>query len=178
MSGPDLTSLLSLRDWRALGEETGVRSELQEGVRIVTPRPAKRHIRAVHRLWNALESAAGEDYEVLGEIDIVIDAHTPATVRVPDLVVCAATAPDHLDAAHVLLAVEVISPGTRRIDRVMKRSEYADAGITHYWIVDLDGPRLSELTLTDGQYTGSEHIGEFTTTVPFAFDLDLRMLTR
>jgi Uma2 family endonuclease len=178
MSGPDLTSLLSLRDWRALGEETGVRSELQEGVRIVTPRPAKRHIRAVHRLWNALESAAGEDYEVLGEIDIVIDAHTPATVRVPDLVVCAATAPDHLDAAHVLLAVEVISPGTRRIDRVMKRSEYADAGITHYWIVDLDGPRLSELTLTDGQYTGGEHIGEFTTTVPFAFDLDLRMLTR
>ena len=78
----------------------------------------------------------------------------------------------------MLLAVEVISPGTRRIERVMKRSEYADAGITHYWIVDLDGPRLTELTLTDGQYTGSEHIGEFTTTVPFAFDLDLRMLTR
>lgn len=177
MSGPDLTSLLSLRDWRALGEETGVRSELQEGVRIVTPRPAKRHIRAVHRLWNALESAAGEDYEVLGEIDIVIDDHTPATVRVPDLVVCAATAPDNLDAAHVLLAVEVISPGTRRIDRVMKRSEYADAGIAHYWIIDLDGPRLTELALIDGEYTGREHIGEFTTAAPFTFQVNLHTLT-
>ena len=75
-------------------------------------------------------------HEVLGEIDIVIDAHTRPRCASPISWSAHHCSWDHLDAAHMLLAVEVIT-GNRRIDRVMKRSEYADAGITHYWIVDL-----------------------------------------
>lgn len=63
----------------------------------------------------------------------VIDAVHPATVRFPDVVVVptrvAERNPPRLDAADVLLAVEIISPGTRRTDRVTKLTEYADAGI-------------------------------------------------
>ena len=33
-----------------------------------------------------------------------------------------------------------MSPGSHRTDHVIKRGEYADAGIPHYWIVDLDNP--------------------------------------
>jgi hypothetical protein len=35
---------------------------------------------------------------------------------------------------------EFVSPGSKRTDHVAKRADYADAGIPHYWIVDLDDP--------------------------------------
>lgn len=36
--------------------------------------------------------------------------------------------------------VEIIVPNSQRIDHVDKRRDYADAGIPHYWIIDLDEP--------------------------------------
>jgi len=48
--------------------------------------------------------------------------------------------PSRLVAADVSLAVEVMSGGSRRTDRVTKLSEYAEAGIADYWIVDLEDP--------------------------------------
>jgi Uma2 family endonuclease len=53
----------------------------------------------------------------------------------------------------VLLAVEILSPSSRRTDRVMKADEYAEADILHYWIVDPDPPvSLTALRLVDGTY--------------------------
>jgi Uma2 family endonuclease len=62
----------------------------------------------------------------------------------------------------VLLAVEVLSDGTRRVDRVLKFSEYADAGIPQYWIADLGEPAgLLSYVLVDGDYELSgEHTGK------------------
>ncbi len=37
---------------------------------------------------------------------------------------------------------------------MIKRAEYAAAGIRHYWIVDLDGPSAEVLTLVEGAYEG------------------------
>jgi len=48
--------------------------------------------------------------------------------------------PSRLVAADVSLAVEVMSGGSRRTDRVTKLREYAEAGIADYWIVDLEDP--------------------------------------
>jgi hypothetical protein len=41
------------------------------------------------------------------------------------------------ERGHPLLFIEVLSPGTARFDRVVKRERYLRAGI-EYWIVDLD----------------------------------------
>ncbi|WP_425315232.1 Uma2 family endonuclease [Tsukamurella pseudospumae] len=50
---------------------------------------------------------------------------------------------DEVAADEVIIVVEILAPGTRLLDRVTKRSEYATAGIPHYWIVDLDaGPSI------------------------------------
>ena len=49
--------------------------------------------------------------------------------------------------ADVLLAVEVLSKSSRGIDLLVKRSEYAEAGIRSYWIVDTEERRLTVLTL-------------------------------
>jgi Uma2 family endonuclease len=64
----------------------------------------------------------------------------------------------------VLLAVEVLSDGTRRVDRVLKFSEYAEAGIPQYWIIDLGEPAsLLAYILVDGTYELSgEHTGAVT----------------
>jgi Uma2 family endonuclease len=42
------------------------------------------------------------------------------------------------DVTHLTLAIEVLSPGSLRTDRVTKRDFYLDSGVDEYWIVDLD----------------------------------------
>ncbi|WP_102141915.1 Uma2 family endonuclease [Mycobacterium hubeiense] len=48
--------------------------------------------------------------------------------------------PARVQAADVVLVVEIVSPGSRGTDHVMKSHEYAKAGIENYWIVDPDAP--------------------------------------
>jgi hypothetical protein len=75
---------------------------------------------------------------VLQEVEITVEARFPPTVRDPDLVVVNRSVVDRnpvrIDASDVVLVVEIVSPGSRRTDRVMKAYEYAKAGIEHYWI--------------------------------------------
>jgi len=64
----------------------------------------------------------------------------------------------------MILAVEVLSPSTRRKDAIYKRSKYEDAGVESYWIVDPEAPSILALELVDGLYvtaasaTGDEAI--------------------
>jgi Uma2 family endonuclease len=53
-----------------------------------------------------------------------------------------------------LLAVEVYSPSTKRIDRLSKLSAYEEAGVASYWLIDPDPdtPALTALDLVDGRY--------------------------
>jgi Uma2 family endonuclease len=52
------------------------------------------------------------------------------------------------------LAVEIVSPGdeNRRRDLVIKRDEYAQAGIDEYWIVDPEEQRIIVLIRNDQTY--------------------------
>jgi Uma2 family endonuclease len=132
-----------MADWEALPEDNSRSYELVEGVLIVSPRPVSKHQRAMWRLAAQLEPQLPPTLGVLTETEVVIDPVAPPTVRVPDLIVV----PDagietnpRWNADEVLLAVEILSPGSRRTDRVAKFAEYAEAGIEHYWLVDLDAP--------------------------------------
>ncbi|MFK0246776.1 Uma2 family endonuclease [Amycolatopsis azurea] len=109
-------------------------------------------------------------------------AEKPLTIRVPDVLVASPSPLDvpRLGAEDVSLVIEVLSEGTVRTDRVTKFSEYAEVGIEHYWIVDLDDPAsMVTYRLVDGEY---ENFGEHTGKVSFDFDgtpltLDLDALT-
>ncbi len=170
-------ALLTLEDWFALGEDESLRrAELCRGVLEVSPSPRRAHARAIRRLANAIEVQLPTGFDVYDEVDVVLQ-RTPATVRQPDVIVLASSAPDPLTAADVLLAVEILSPGSRRTDRVIKRAEYAAAGIRHYWIIDLDGPSAEVLTLADGKYEGREVTGRIVVDGPLPFDLDLAALS-
>lgn len=62
-----------------------MRSELQEGVLIGSPSPTPRHQRAIMRLGVHLHGALPDEYDTIPEVDVVLDAAFPPTVRRPDL---------------------------------------------------------------------------------------------
>jgi Uma2 family endonuclease len=72
--------------------------------------------------------------------------------RIPDLVVWSKAQADGvwLPAADVLLAVEIISPGSEGVDTVTKRNEYAAAGIPQYWVVGQDPAQSVTMHRLDG----------------------------
>ena len=81
-----------------------------------------------------------------------------------------------MDGPDVLVAIEVVSPGSRRTDTVTKRSEYAEAAIEHYWIVDLGPPVKFTALRRAGEFGYQESpavTGTFTTSAPVPLRLDL-----
>ncbi|MCX4581222.1 Uma2 family endonuclease [Streptomyces sp. NBC_01571] len=73
----------------------------------------------------------------------------PSGLVVPDLVVtdAGATAQDTVsvdaDADAVQLAIELVSPGNKTMDRKLKPLLYAEAAIPHFWRLEFDpAPRL------------------------------------
>jgi Uma2 family endonuclease len=85
------------------------------------------------------------------------------------------------DGGDLLLAVEVVSPGSERTDRVTKQSEYAEAGVPTYWLVRLQPDvSLTEHRLVDGAYVVvAEHTGPTTLDVAgVAVAVDLDALVR
>jgi Uma2 family endonuclease len=175
--------LMSLPEWEALPEDGRYRLEVVEGVLHVAPRPLFLHQRAVMRLGGVLDEQLPTRLSVGMDFEIIIEEQ-PLTVRAPDVVVIrsdvAQTNPARCRPSDVVLAVEVLSEGSVRTDRVMIYAEYADAGIAHYWIVDLAAPTsITAYSLVDGTY---EVVGEHTTTAVIDVDgapvtLDLPALT-
>jgi Uma2 family endonuclease len=175
--------LLSLDDWINLPETPEYQVEVVEGVLVVAPRPMSFHQSAVTRLGYLINEQLADEYWALSEVEVVV-SEAPLTVRSPDVVAAPSslveTNPARLDAGDVRLVVEVLSEGTRRTDQVTKFSEYAEAGIEHYWIVDLDAP-VSMITyrLIEGEY---ENFGEFSGVAELQFagsslTIDLNALT-
>ena len=177
--------LMTLADWDLLPEEVCRRAELVEGVLEVSPSPTVMHQIVAQRLvsqW-ALDDSPLDLIAMLA-VDVVIDSNFPPTLRCPDISVASPSLiqarAKRLHAADVLLAVEIVSPGSGRRDRVMKLYEYAEAGIPNYWIVTIDGPAigLDTFRLDGGIYLQSEHAEGGTVTIdePFPVTLDLDAL--
>jgi Uma2 family endonuclease len=171
---------ITLADWEAMPEDESLRLELAEGVLVMSPFPFPWHQKASNHISNRLDEQLPRTLVALVDVEVLLAADPP-TIRVPDVLVTATavyeTNPRRLTAADVRVAVEILSTGTRRVDRVLKYSEYADAGIPRYWIVDLEaGPELTAYVLVDGAYElAGRHTGPATLDVdghPVTLDLD------
>jgi Uma2 family endonuclease len=134
---------LTLADWEAIPEDEQFRLELVEGVLSITQRPLSLHQRAVVRLTTRLDAQLPLHLTSMAEIEVVV-IERPLTIRIPDLIITREVVVERnvprVIAADVLLAVEILSDGSRRVDRILKFAEYAEAGIPAYWIIDLDEP--------------------------------------
>lgn len=158
--------------------DDGHRYELVDGALIVTPAPSYRHQGAVGELHLLLRQSCPAELVVLMAPFAV--ALAPDTELQPDLLVARRSdmTPRELPGAP-LLAVEVLSPSTRRIDLTLKRSRLESARCPSYWVLD---PELVELTaweLLDDAYVEVASVrGDETWTCerPFAVTVSARAL--
>ncbi len=131
--------------------DDGHRYELLDGILIVSPAPKPLHQQAVANLLVLLKRVAPRDLWVLtSPLDVVL---ANDTVLQPDVVVARKsdfTARDLPTAP--LLAIEVLSPHTRRFDLLLKRDRLQTAGCPSYWVVDVDEPSIIAWQLVDGTY--------------------------
>lgn len=173
--------LLSLDDWDAMPADSR-RYELVEGVPQVVPSPGTEHQLALPQLWMQLGRQLPSDLVALMDIDVLISAH-PATLRRPDMIVVPAsvveTKPVRYRAQDVLLAVEIVSPGSVRADNVSKLDEYAAAGIANYWVIDQSPPiSLCAYQLIEDHYAlDQEESGTVEFVAPSPLKIDLGALT-
>jgi Uma2 family endonuclease len=143
------------RDWTVddldLLPDDGLQYELLDGLLLVTPAPIKIHQRIAGQLYLILAPACPSGMEVFfAPVDWQPDRRTSLQ---PDLLVVSDedTGVNNVTLP-LVLAVEILSPSTRRKDLVLKRSKYEDVGVASYWVVDPEQPSVTALKLQDGRY--------------------------
>lgn len=122
------------------------RYECVHGALLVTPSPAPGHYFAATDLTDLLnaylQGALPGARAILSPADVSwggrLDTYVQPDVFVlaPELVRAVRASNQWLDATQLLLAVEVLSPGSVQHDRVTKRDLYLEMGVPLYWIVD------------------------------------------
>lgn len=150
--------------------EDGHRYELLDGMLLVSPAPSNPHQAAVVELVVLLKTACRDRSLriIVAPFDVVLAADTALQ---PDVLVARREDVTHRNlAAPPLLAIEVLSSSTRRVDLLLKRSRYEAAGVASYWLVDPDEPSLTVLELRDGRYEQVAHVTgaeSYRATLPF-----------
>ncbi|MFF0294490.1 Uma2 family endonuclease [Kitasatospora sp. NPDC004614] len=154
--------------------------EIVDGMVVVSPSASIRHNRLARVLANALDAAGGAEWNADTDFDVRLQ-DVPLNNRRPDVVVYRADAIDvvPIRPEHVLLVVEVVSPGSETTDRVVKVDQYARAGIGFYWRVEQAATGLPlvythVLDPASGSYRdGPVFTGEVRVAAPFAVEVDL-----
>ncbi|GII75490.1 hypothetical protein Sru01_04720 [Sphaerisporangium rufum] len=144
--------------------------EIVDGYVVPREQRGREHQKVGTRLSLALERAAVTEmrrtgnascYETNTEVDVLL-WEVPPTARKPDAVLHRCLPEfEQLAAGHVVIVAEVLSTWSERRDRVHKMSDYADAGIPHYWVVGFD--KIGALVIERYALTGGAkpytHIG-------------------
>ena len=165
---PSWGAPLTRADLDAMPDD-GHRYELIDGALIVTPAPSVQHQRVLANLFTLLRTHCPDDLDVLfAPLDVAI---ADDTVMQPDLLVARRADFTQRDLPKApLLAVEVLSPSTRRIDLMLKWSRFEAAGCQSYWVVDPEDPSLVAWNLRDGRYVEVAKVSgddEFDAELPF-----------
>lgn len=171
---------ITAEQYASWSEEQCSGIEIVDGMVVVSPSASKRHNRLARILANALDSAAGPEWNADTDFDVRLQ-DVPLSNRRPDVVVYRAdtiditpTRPDH-----VLLVVEVVSPGSETTDRIVKVDQYAKAGIPFYWRVEqaASGIPLVYTYVLDpasrDYRDGEVFAGVVKALAPFAVEIDL-----
>jgi Uma2 family endonuclease len=176
----DLECFYTVEEFAALPEDNSKRWELVDGRIVASPRPNMPHMNVLHELGWAIRSQLPPTLRLFPEIDVDLGLSSPV-VRIPDLVVVRTgglRSRGLAKATDVVLAVEVISPGSKRTDRTVKLLQYAEAGIPHLWLVDPVRPvTATTYRLLDGEYEESQRaVYELRVDEPCPLRIDLDAL--
>ncbi|HAA29900.1 MAG TPA: Uma2 family endonuclease [Cyanobacteria bacterium UBA8553] len=158
---------LTFEQYLTYDDGTDNRYELVDGELVMVPLPTADHSDAIDLLCDAFREQTRlqcQPWKVKRDVGVYIGKNPNTgkeSSRTPD--VCIMTAlqwaelKEDKTAAAVLrtpplLVVEVVSPGSKKIDYESKPSEYEAIKIPEYWIVDLRKSQVSVLLLTSECY--------------------------
>jgi Uma2 family endonuclease len=164
--GFDLNSImhasepLTTKEFFALDVDEKLKVELIGGALAVSPSSKVWHGIVSLKLHAALTAALGQDFIVYLDLDVIVDEEN---VPRPDVFVVRSKPydPDRVTkATDVLLAIEIMSPGSKTNDRRVKPALYRDAGIPS-WRIERSG---KQLLLVEIPLQGDEqvHLGQVT----------------
>jgi Uma2 family endonuclease len=159
-----------------LPETNDVIIEVIDGSLLVSPRGGSDHANAIVELVSRGKPAArAAGYRMYAEVNLVVGEELP----IPDAIVARHDGSRKVwfDATDVVLVVEIMSPSTRRLDRIVRPRIYAEGGIPYYLRVEFRGedPVMLLHELTDGEYRRTVVAAAgttFTMHEPFEFAID------
>ncbi|HWP38353.1 MAG TPA: Uma2 family endonuclease [Gemmatimonadales bacterium] len=149
---PDTARRYTVQDVRDFPPD-GNRYELVHGELLVTPAPRPEHQIVVVELHDRISPYLAANGGGARLFSVAADiSWDDETLVQPDLFVvpAAEVSRDWRTYRTLLLAVEVLSPGSSRADRVVKRRRYQEQGVATYWVVDVDA-RLVEVWHPDDE---------------------------
>lgn len=132
------------------------RYELIDGQLIVTPAPSLIHQWAVVQLWSRLNGYLSREpvgIPMISPSDLELEeGHiTQPDVFVVPLPQSGRHPRSWPEVRTLLVAVEVLSPGNARYDRVDKRKFFQRVAVPEYWVVDLDARVIERWTPSDAR---------------------------
>lgn len=169
------------RDLPRLIEAVDARFELLDGEVLMMAPATHWHGEVIDILKHALRQIAPKTMVIATEKGIDLGHSVPE----PDVLAVARDAVRsgsiYFQPSEVFLAVEVVSPGTKTKDRMLRPAQYAKAGIKYFWRVENEDDAMVVYTfelLPEGGYAPT---GVFRTRVkvdrPFPIDIELPEVT-
>ena len=154
------------------------RVEISDGVLSVVPSPTGGHQKINWRLVAWLERNLPEGFEPQLAVGLLVSYKNTLE---PDAMILYSP----VDLEHhfyvpdqVVAVVEIVSPGTKRRDRMEKPALYANAGIPHYWRIEQDPVHVFAYDLVDGSYElVADSDTELVLSAPFEIKLPIRDIT-
>jgi Uma2 family endonuclease len=158
--------------------------ELINGIIMRKAAPQPMHQFIVRRLSKAFEKLLDEN--PLGEfltapIDVFFDKYSRAQ---PDLLFIREDRTFIIDLVDGImgapdLIVEIISPGSVRMDRVDKKALYEEFGVKEYWIIDPNNHAIEIFSFKNDRYLLKEYVeneGKINSDILVGLDLDVKTL--
>ena len=135
--------------------ETNLPTELWDGELVMSPAPSFFHQEIVARFYKLLDAWVEQQHlgkTALSPVDMVLTPHRSVQ---PDVIFIASERlgiiGERVTGAADLVA-EVLSPGTRRRDRLDKRDLYEQHGVKEFWLIDPEARTVEVLFLERGAY--------------------------
>ena len=153
---------LTVRDYLAIPEDDENRYELIDGELYMAPAPTWEHQESIGNLFFVLRGfvrANGLGRVVPSPVDVYLSNED---VFQPDIVFVSVERLDiiHSSGVHGApdLVIEMLSPGTARRDRILKRERYEMFDVGEYWQADPIARTITVLRLQNGKF---EIVGVF-----------------
>ncbi|WP_433298258.1 Uma2 family endonuclease [Actinoplanes sp. CA-030573] len=154
------------------------RVELRDGVMIVVPSPTLGHQDIGNLLWLWFRRNAPDGFQPGTALGVALGSQDSFE---PDVLLLHAPVEksNHFFLpSQAAIAVEVVSPGTKRRDRFEKPVEYGLAGIPHFWRIEQDPVHVFAYDLVDGRYElAADSDTELVLSAPFEIRLPISEIT-